>query len=151
MQIAMNRENVCLGKHCHWNVSIFTQHPQLSLQQYSFYILGQAATAALLCGAAAVWRYLYWRGTQKPTLILESLVTTLNWEPPHSKNCEGADMVDANINKLLTDHVNSHNVKSLPASPMHVVLWRRWWEHLHRESLYFKFAWFNILTLTFDL
>ena len=40
---------VYLGTHCHWNVLICTQHPQLSLQQYSFYILGQAATAAGCC------------------------------------------------------------------------------------------------------
>ena len=55
MQIAMNHENVCLGKYCHWNVSIFTQHPQLSLQQYSFYILGQAATAVWSCGSVTVF------------------------------------------------------------------------------------------------
>ena len=47
--LAMNHENVCLGNHCHQNNSICTQHSQLSLQQYSFYILGQAATAAGCC------------------------------------------------------------------------------------------------------
>ena len=140
---------VCLGTHCHWNVLICTQHSQLYLQQYSFYILGQAATAAGCC----VTVFILGRNTET---YFDTRVISDNFK----LGAATARTVKVLTRWMLTLVNCWQNMLTLTMLMlnlylhlhMHVVLWNE--EVLETpsgESLYFEFAWFNILTLTFDL
>ena len=131
---------VYLGTHCHWNVLICTQHPQLSLQQYSFYILGQAATAAGCC----VTVFILGRNTET---YFDTRVISDNFK---------LGAATARTVKVLTlwmlTLVNCwQNMLTLTMLMLNLYLHLRMLETPSGESLYFEFAWFNISTLTFDL